>query len=45
MTKEDGNIKIKEGFLFEFSTGFLVNDTLANSNCLRDLLKGNYSSV
>lgn len=33
--KEDGNIKIKEGFLlFQFSTGFQVKDMLTNINSL-----------
>lgn len=39
ITKEDRNIKIKEGLLFQFSTEFLVNGTLANINLLRAFTK------
>lgn len=40
ITEEDRNIKVKEGFLFQFSTGFLVNDTLPNINRFRAFTKG-----
>lgn len=40
VTKEDRDIKIKKGFLFQFSAEFLVTDTFANINLLRAFTKG-----